>query len=188
MNRMLIVIGLVAALAIPASALATHSHTAKRAAVAECKFERGKSHATHEAFKIKYHSFSRCVDKNTVEEKAETELAHKNAAKECKAEREQGLTAFQDKYGTNANKKNAFGKCVSQLAKAKKDELDAKDKQEAEDRKDAAKACAAERAAGLDAFREKYGTNANKKNAFGKCVSTTVRDDHADDEESPEDS
>ena len=42
--------------------------------------------------------------------------AEKNAAKECKAER--GTTArasprSRTQYGTNANKANAFGKCVS---------------------------------------------------------------------------
>ena len=46
----------------------------------------------------------------------------KNAAKECKAER--GTTAasrsaFDTNYGTNDNKKNAFGKCVSKLSKQK---------------------------------------------------------------------
>ena len=41
--------------------------------------------------------------------------AEKNAAKACKAERALGVQAFKNKYG---NKANAFGKCVSQLAKA----------------------------------------------------------------------
>ena len=46
----------------------------------------------------------------------------RQAQQECRAER--GTTdatreAFRQKYGTNANKKNAFGKCVSQKAKAK---------------------------------------------------------------------
>ena len=42
----------------------------------------------------------------------------KNAAKKCKAERASlGVQAFADKYGKNPNKKNAFGKCVSQNAK-----------------------------------------------------------------------
>jgi hypothetical protein len=37
----------------------------------------------------------------------------------------------------------------------------------------AARACKAERAdIGVDAFREKYGTNSNKKNAMGKCVAS----------------
>ncbi len=43
-----------------------------------------------------------------------------NAARECRAER--GTTdatreAFAFRYGTNINKKNAFGKCVSEKAR-----------------------------------------------------------------------
>jgi hypothetical protein len=42
------------------------------------------------------------------------------ASKKCKAERASlGEKAFADKYGTNANKRNAFGKCVSKHAKDK---------------------------------------------------------------------
>ena len=40
--------------------------------------------------------------------------------------------------------------------------------------KNAAKECRAERDADPAAFQETYGTNGNKKNAFGKCVSTKV--------------
>ena len=43
--------------------------------------------------------------------------AEENAAKTCKAERTQDPDAFKAKYGTNKNKSNAFGKCVSQHAK-----------------------------------------------------------------------
>ena len=39
------------------------------------------------------------------------------AAKTCKAERSADPQAFAEKYGTNKNKKNAYGKCVSQTAK-----------------------------------------------------------------------
>ena len=39
-----------------------------------------------------------------------------NAAKQCKAERKTDAAGFAEKYGTNKNKKNAFGKCVSQNA------------------------------------------------------------------------
>ena len=39
-----------------------------------------------------------------------------NAARACKAERKLGEAAFATKYGTNANKSNAFGKCVAKLA------------------------------------------------------------------------
>src|SRR4051794_16988718 len=49
--------------------------------------------------------------------------AHAAAVKACRAER--GTTdatrqAFADKYGTNHNKRNAFGKCVSQKVRAAK--------------------------------------------------------------------
>ena len=51
-----------------------------------------------------------------------TKTDRSNAAKECRTER--GSTAasreaFRQRYGTNRNKKNAFGKCVSGKAKAK---------------------------------------------------------------------
>ena len=96
-----------------------------------------------------------------------------NAAKACKAERASlGVEAFNKKYGTNHNLKNAFGKCVSGKSKGKKDDKDEKDEDENEDSGAAAKACKAERASiGVDAFAKKYGTNHNLKNAFGKCVS-----------------
>ena len=83
------------------------------------------------------------------------------------------MQAFKTKYGTNKNKANAFGKCVSGKSKDKaKDEKD-DDKDEADkDEGAAAKACRAERASiGVEAFAKKYGTNHNLKNAFGKCVS-----------------
>lgn len=96
-----------------------------------------------------------------------------NAAQECRAERgssDATRDAFRDKYGTNANGRNAFGKCVSKRARD-----EAQERKSAE-RKHAAKRCAAERKEiGAAAFAEKYGTNKNKRNAFGKCVSKTVK-------------
>jgi len=99
--------------------------------------------------------------------------AEKNAAKSCKAERTKlGIQAFKDKYGTNANKANAFGKCVSTTVKKTEDE--ATEQEQAEE--NAAKQCKAERTKlGVQAFKDKYGTNANKANAFGKCVSTLAK-------------
>jgi len=95
-------------------------------------------------------------------------IAAKNAAMECKAERAQDPAAFAGKYGTNPNKKNAFGKCVS--AKVKEDVED----QQA-DTMNAAKKCKAERAQNADAFASTHGTNKNKRNAFGKCVSKLAK-------------
>jgi hypothetical protein len=49
---------------------------------------------------------------------AEEKAARKNASKECKAERGTiGAQAFAEKYGTNKNRKNAHGKCVSSRAR-----------------------------------------------------------------------
>jgi hypothetical protein len=94
----------------------------------------------------------------------------KNAAKACKAERgttPESKAAFETKYGTNDNNKNAFGKCVSSTAAE-----EVAEQQQAV--LNAAKACKAERGttpATRTAFDTKYGKNDNKKNAFGKCVS-----------------
>ena len=49
---------------------------------------------------------------------AERAEKRKSAAKECAAERASGRKAFADKYGTGAKERNAFGRCVSQTAKA----------------------------------------------------------------------
>ena len=45
-----------------------------------------------------------------------------NPAQQCKAESAKDADAFAQKYGTNANKRNAFGKCVSAVAKSKGDQ------------------------------------------------------------------
>ena len=92
----------------------------------------------------------------------------RNAARECRAERgttDSSREAFREKYGTNANKSNAFGKCVSRRTREEHAERHAAKRQ-------AQSECREERAAlGREAFAEKYGTNRNKRNAFGKCVS-----------------
>lgn len=105
----------------------------------------------------------------------------KNAATKCKAERQSmGVEAFQKKYGTNHNLRNAFGKCVSSKSKDNQDEKD-EDDEMGEKSSGAAKACKAERTSvGVAAFAKKYGTNHNLKNAFGKCVSGKSKDEDDD--------
>lgn len=182
MRKVIAVLALLALGVLPAVAGAKPDRADKRAAKHECKAERGKSNATHEAFRARYGSFRDCVRKRAADEEGEHESAARNAAKECKAEREDPSFAddhdgktFEEFYGTNANLKNAFGKCVSGKAKALEDEMDAKDEDEAEQRKDAAKRCAAERGEmGADAFAAEYGDKAKGRNAFGKCVSAKV--------------
>ncbi|MDP9492453.1 MAG: hypothetical protein M3P42_09705 [Actinomycetota bacterium] len=93
---------------------------------------------------------------------AEEAPAQKSAAQLCQEQkRAMGDAAFKALYGTNANKSNAFGKCVSK-----------QNARSAENSQNAAKACVEERKTlGEQAFRDKYGKNGNKANAFGKCVS-----------------
>jgi hypothetical protein len=182
MRRLIAVSAALALLAAPAAAGAKPTKTDRTNAAKECKAERGTTAATKEAFRLKYgtnktksNAYGKCVSRHAKSEERQREAALKNAAKTCKAERAADPAAFAEKYGSNKNKKNAYGKCVSQTAKALKAAADAAEAKKAEARKDAASACAAERAAGAQAFSEKYGTNAGNKNAFGKCVSAAAK-------------
>ena len=85
----------------------------------------------------------------------------KNAAKYCKAVREaKGVDAFQTQYGTNKNKKNAYGKCVSATARAK-----AEKREDAEEQNAATAACKKQQSENATKFAQDY------KN-FGQCVKT----------------
>jgi hypothetical protein len=90
---------------------------------------------------------------------------YKNAAKYCKAVRElKGVEAFQTLYGTNTNKKNAFGKCVSKTANAKAAKReDAENDDEDAAESNAAADCKKLQSADAAKFAQDY------KN-FGQCV------------------
>jgi hypothetical protein len=184
MKSKLVTIGLAVALAVPAAATAKPNETEKSAANRQCKAERGHSPATREAFNARYLSFAHCARRNAAEEENESDAAHKNAAKQCKAERsDPGFAAahegktFEQFYGTNKNGKNAYGKCVSKKAKEQKADMDTVDQQEVGEFKNAAKKCAAERdEIGVKPFAARYGTNHNKHNAFGKCVASKTQE------------
>jgi len=143
-----------------------------------------------------------------------------NGARSCQAVKTAlGEAMFKSSYGTNADKSNAFGKCVSAWTQkehqnrhvaetaCEAEQADAgfaaahggktfaqfygtgkkganalnrcvQSKRAAESAEDkaavvnAARTCRAERKTiGEAAFKAKYGTNADKSNAFGKCVS-----------------
>jgi hypothetical protein len=105
-----------------------------------------------------------------------------NAAQQCKAEQADpnfaathGGMTFDQFYGTNPNDHNSFGKCVS-------GKVQAAQAQDQASLQNAAQQCRAERsdsnfAAGHDgkSFTDFYGTNRNKRNAFGKCVSQKAK-------------
>jgi hypothetical protein len=172
-----------AAFALPVgTAAAKTSKADKREAKQECRALRGDDKATREAFKAEWGSLGlgRCINAKAKEAKAERKAARRNAAQDCREERgdtEESIAAFREKYGTNANKRNAFGKCVSQGAKANREEQDDDDADEAEATTNAAHECATERSADRKAFEDTYGTNKNKRNAFGKCVSQKTHED-----------
>ncbi|MBE2321046.1 hypothetical protein DVA67_034175 [Solirubrobacter sp. CPCC 204708] len=190
MHKSVILAAVFGALALPAAAQATGTPTAtdRQSASAECRAERGATAATHEAFSAKYgtnanraNAFGKCVSAKAREEAKEREDAKDSAAQTCRTER--GTTAdshaaFDQKYGTTNNKNNAFGKCVSAAAKQAEAKADEQDHERSEARKSAAKRCAQERgtsSASREAFAKKYGTNANHRNAFGKCVSKVAQ-------------
>jgi hypothetical protein len=168
MKKITVLTGLALALVLPAGAIAKpHPDNAdKRAAKAECKTLRGNTDATREAFRTQFRSFAACVRTTAVDEAQEEQSAHKNAAKECKALRQENSTGFAEQYG---DRPNAYGKCVSSKAKAKEHAADEQDAEDAAEFKNAAKECDALRDDDAAAFAEQYG---DRPNAFGKCVSS----------------
>lgn len=170
------------ALLAPTAAIAKPTGADKSNASRECRAERGTTAATREAFRVRYgtnrsgkNAFGKCVSARARAEERQRDSAVTNAAKACKAERALDPAAFAQKYGTNKNGSNAYGKCVSTKAKQLKADSDAADAAKIKARKSAAKECAAERALDRAAFAKKYGTNANGRNAFGKCVSAKAK-------------
>ena len=64
-------------------------------------------------------AFGQCVSSKTKAALDQQVSTTQNAARSCKAERaSMGGPAFRAKYGKNASDRNAFGKCVSTLAKS----------------------------------------------------------------------
>lgn len=168
--RKLIFLAVTAFLALPALAVAGSppSPASQAAAVKQCTTERNANPA---AFKLLYgtlpnrsNAFGKCVSKLA----QQNEQEHSNAAAQCRTERSSDPTAFATTYGTGSKHRNAFGNCVSKKAKAAA-------VARVEATVNAAKSCWIERKTDLAAFKTRYGTNANKSNAFGKCVSGKVK-------------
>jgi hypothetical protein len=185
MRKMIMLLGVAGAFAAPVTARADTQPDTQKAAQA-CRSERGTTDATREAFRAKYgtnkhgrNAFGKCVSATAKRQTAEQEQAEANAPQACRAE--EGTTpdskaAFQQKYGTNKNGRNAFGKCVSAKARELEQEAEAQDEQGATARKRAAQTCDAERgttAGSRAAFTAKYGKHGH--DPFGRCVSQTAK-------------
>lgn len=116
----------------------------------------------------KSNAMGKCVSKWTQAEQQN----RLEATAACKAEQADANFAvahagktFAQYYGSGKNGANAMNKCIASKRAAES----AADKQAVVN---AARSCKTERKAmGTSAFAAKYGTSADKSNAFGKCVS-----------------
>lgn len=112
-------------------------------------------------------AFGNCVSTKMRSSVAAIQSATPNPARTCRSMRTTMTAAtFALTFGTNANHSDAFGKCVSHVARAGAANLVA-----------AAQACTAELGDASFAathagrtFAAVYGTNSDLSNAFGRCV------------------
>jgi hypothetical protein len=170
--RIVLVVGALALLVVPQVSAANGNKIARKAATAACQAE--AKEMGRKEFRAAYgkRAMRACV--RAVMPEAKEIVA--NAAQECRTEREADKDAFREKYGTNGNKRNAFGKCVSKKTGPALEEA-------ADAATNAAQSCRAEMKADPQAFVEKYGTNGNKRNAFGKCVAQKAKESDEEQEE-----
>jgi hypothetical protein len=164
MKKLFVTGALIAAVAVPTAATAEPTSTDAKNAAKECKALRAASGEQNfrNMFGGKKNAYGKCVSQRSRSEEKQREAAKTNAAKECKALRDADPQGFKDQY------KN-LGRCVSQKSKENKQAADQQDQQQV----NAAKKCKADRKADPEAFATKWG---KKRNAFGKCVSTTARE------------
>jgi hypothetical protein len=160
----------IVAIAVPAAALAAEpSQQNEKNAAKHCRALRKAS--GDENFRSMFgggkNAYGKCVSQNAKKDQQQEANAKANASKQCDAEEAKDPQAFKAKYGTGKQGKNAHGRCVSQKAKENKAKADKRDQNQVT----AAEQCKAEQSQDPNAFKQKYGTNKNRKNAFGKCVS-----------------
>ena len=181
--KTLTTLSLIGALALSTTAFADDSTPAPAtpSGAKQCKTERSAMglelfRMTYGTNKTKRNAFGKCVSKRNHATTEAAKAAKQNASKDCAAEMTADPAAFTQKYGTGKHGANAHGKCVSQKAKTQAAKtVDSEVKADV----NAAKACKTERKADPAAFRAKYGTSKNKRNAFGKCVSKLVTAQHS---------
>jgi hypothetical protein len=123
------------------------------------------------------------VSHRTKQDQASQTTAHNSAVKTCRSERSDSSFAsshdgktFAQFYGTGKHDRNAFGECVSSHERSSSQKTESS---EVTAEENAARQCRSEQSADPAAFKDKYGTNANKSNAFGKCVSQKAQQQHS---------
>ena len=168
MRRLILVFVVVAALApVAASAGASPSATSARTDCAKLRATMGTT-----AFAHAYATFGACVSRYAPVEQQVTVSANATCTAQQAdpnfAATHDGKT-FAQFYGTGKNGKDAFARCVSTVAQANR-------QAEQQGRLNPARTCRALRTQlTRSVFDQTYGKNANDRNAFGKCVSTTAK-------------
>jgi hypothetical protein len=174
MKRVLIAVGVIAALLVPLTAAAKVTRADKQNAKAECKALRkaaGKTNFAALMHSSKRKAFGLCVRRKSREEARERQESHSLAVQFC---REHTFIPGSDAMRNNAPPRNEFGQCVANWQHEHKQQLDEHD----QDRINAARQCRRDQRQGLAAFSAKWGT---RRNAFGKCVSSTAKSQHTED-------
>jgi hypothetical protein len=180
------------ALAVAPAAALAHGHTngtgttsgSQSTAEKQCRQERetmGKTTfaQTYGTNKTRSNAFGKCVSHRQHQNTTDQNSARTSAEKTCRSEQSDSSFAsthsgesFAQFYGSGKQGKNAFGKCVSTHTGSS---ADRQESSQVKAEENAAHQCRSQETADPAAFRTKYGTGANHANAFGKCVSSTAR-------------
>jgi hypothetical protein len=175
MTRVLIAVGVIAALLVPATATAKVTRTDKQNAKKECKALRkaaGKTNFARLMHTSKRKAYGLCVKRKSREESRERRASHSAAVEHCRDV--WGIPGSPEWFEKTAPPpRNEFGKCVSDEARKNKEDMDEHDQNVI----NAARHCRTEHA--NDLLTNPDWVNSlnknNKKNAFGKCVSWHAR-------------
>jgi hypothetical protein len=157
------IVAAIALLVLPAGANAGE----RKEATQDCRAERNA--AGVENFRTLYDGFGECVTETKRENRVERRQARREAVADCDDQDLESTEATED--------------CVRSERKENLEEAEAHDQLEL----NAARDCRAERdEIGDEPFAEQYGTNHNKRNAFGKCVSGRVNELESEETETEE--
>lgn len=167
-RRLILLLVAVAVLApVAASAGASSSSASARTDCTKLRAAMGTT-----AFSQAYRTFGVCVSRYASVEQQVTASAEAT----CTAQQADpdfaaahGGKTFAQYYGSGKTDRNAFVRCVALVAQANR-------RAEQQGRMNPARTCRALRAQmTAPIFAQAYGRNANDRNAFGKCVSTTAK-------------
>jgi len=180
MKRLFIPLGLIAVMAVPATAVGAPTKADKREGKRECRqlSEAAVTRANFvqivklEARANRRNAFGRCVKVRTSDASNERREAFKAAKAACES-----LRPGSNSTHGKPSDPGAYGKCVSDAARKKNAELDAEQREES---LNPAKTCRKQQRDDAEAFKAEFPG----KNGFGKCVSKEAKAQQDENEES----